>query len=104
MLNDTSRGLQGLQNRRTFAPEKVKNEELDFRLYTLDNVQQINNKVMKTMKRMRMQGCCCTMMMTAGKERVYYIIGIEQNKKKHYEKNSISHSSFIEHPYQQYLG
>jgi hypothetical protein len=27
MLNDTSRGLWGLQNRRTFAPEKVKNEE-----------------------------------------------------------------------------
>ena len=56
------------------------------------------------MKRMRMQGCCYTMMMTAGKERGYYIIGLEQDKKKNYEKNSMSHSSFIEHPYRQYLG
>ena len=53
---------------------------------------------------MRMQGCCCTMMMTAKNGRVYNIIGIEQVKKKDYEKNSISNSIYIEHPHQQYLG
>ena len=60
---------------------------------------------MKTMKRMRMQGCCCMiMMMTAQNKRVYNIISIEQDKNKHYEKNSMSHRRFIEHPHRQYLG
>ena len=60
---------------------------------------------MKTMKRMRMQGCCCTrMMMTAKNGRVYNIIGIEQVKIRNYEKNSISNSIYIEYPHQQYLG
>ena len=60
---------------------------------------------MKTMKRMRMQGCCCTMMMMTVKNgRVYNIIGIEQVKRRNYEKNSISSNSIIEHSYRQYLG
>ena len=57
------------------------------------------------MKRMRMQGCCCTMMMMTVKNgRVYNIIGIEQVKRRNYEKNSISSNSIIEHSYRQYLG
>jgi hypothetical protein len=33
-----------------------------------------------------------------------YIIGINETKKKEYEKNSISNSSFIEYQHQRYLG
>jgi hypothetical protein len=33
-----------------------------------------------------------------------YIIGINEKKKKKYEKNSISNSSIIEYQHQQHLG
>ena len=57
------------------------------------------------MNRMRMREyCCCPMMMAMTMKGSVYIIGIEQEKKKRYEKNSISNNSFIEHQHQRYLG
>jgi hypothetical protein len=64
-------------------------------------------KVMKTMNQMRMREycSCCNMMMamTMMKEGIY-IIGINKNKKKQYEKDSINNSSIIQYQHQQYLG
>ena len=60
---------------------------------------------MKTMNQMRMREycCCCNIMMamTMKKEGIY-IIGINNIKKKQYEKDSINNSSIIQH--QQRMG
>ena len=50
--------------------------------------------VMKTMNRMRMQECYCSMMAMTMKGSVY-IIGINKVKKKRYEKISFSNSSIF---------
>ena len=61
---------------------------------------------MKTMNRMRMQmhSCCCCEMMAMTMKGSVYIIGINEVKKKQYEKNSINNSSIIEYQHQQHLG
>ena len=58
---------------------------------------------MKTMNRMRMQECYCSMMAMTMKGSVY-IIGINKVKKKRYEKISFSTSSIFKPQRQQYLG
>ena len=62
-------------------------------------------RVMKTMNRMRMREyCCCCEMMAMTMKGSVYIIGINETKKKQYEKNSINNSSIIEYQHQQHLG
>ena len=57
---------------------------------------------MKTIFRMQMQACCCMMEMTTNGN--LYIIGINKEQKKQYEKISINNRNIIEHQYQPYLG
>lgn len=62
---------------------------------------------MKTMKQMRMrmrEYCCSPMMMAMTMKEGVYIIGINKEKKKQYEKDSINNSSIIQYQHQQYLG
>ena len=72
-----------------------------------DKIINLKYKDMKTMNQMRMREycSCCNMMMamTMMKEGIY-IIGINKNKKKQYEKDSINNSSIIQYQHQQYLG
>jgi hypothetical protein len=69
-----------------------------------DKITIKDNKSMKTMNRMRMREYCCCCMMAMTMKGSVYIIGINEVKKKQYEKVSISNSSFIEHQHQQRLG
>ena len=82
-----------------------------------DKIINLKYKVMKTMNQMRMReycscfgkrhmvssGCDMMMAMTMMKEGIY-IIGINKNKKKQDEKDSINNSSIIQYQHQQYLG
>jgi hypothetical protein len=70
---------------------------------TLINLKR--EKVMKQMCNMRMREYCCSqMMMAMTMKGSVYIIGINETKKKKYEKNSISNSSLIKYQHQQHLG